>query len=259
MTTFRYSEQHRNEYYGLGLTVLRDLVPAALLSDLRRETETARKIARQQNGPQAQRLQPVYRYDALNHQPFRDFLALDGLQATVAGILGPAHTPSDLMGVLFEPERDAWATPWHRDWGDNVPGIDRDAFFAAALHQPQMFNQLNAALYDDHSLWIVPGSHDRLNSDAERAAFDNSVSPPGPPLSPEMSPEEREMACRAYARKMPGATPVTLASGDVAFYRSVGWHIGNYVPYTKRATLHDGFFGPEDRAWQANVPRKANA
>ena len=68
---------------------------------------------------------------------------------------------------------------------------------------------------------------------------------------------ERELACLAYTRRMPGAVQVPLAAGDVAFYRAVGWHIGNYVPYIKRATLHDGFYGPDDRAWKANVPMAA--
>jgi ectoine hydroxylase-related dioxygenase (phytanoyl-CoA dioxygenase family) len=254
---YRYSERHREEYYAAGLTVLRDLIPAALLSDLRSETDTAREIARREHGAQTQRLQPVYRYEELNHQPFRDFLALPELRAAVAGILGPEHTESDIMGVLFEPKEAAWATAWHRDWGYNVPGIDVDAFFDAALHKPQMFNQLNAALYDDHSLWVVPGSHARPDTDAERTVFGGQIPPPAPMVSPEMSPEQRELACLHYTRQMPGAVPVTLGAGDVAFYRAVGWHIGNYVPYTKRATLHDGFYGPDDRAWQANVPMAA--
>ena len=63
------------------------------------------------------------------------------------------------------------------------------------------------------------------------------------------------MACLAYTRAVPGAVNVVLAAGDVAFYRAVGWHTGNYVPYARRATLHDGFYGPDDHAWRANVPK----
>lgn len=257
--TFCYSERNREEYHSLGLTVLRDAIPGALLADLRRETDTAREITRRENGPQAQRLQPVYRYPDLNPQPFRDFLALPELRRTVEEILGPEHAESDIMGVLFEPRETAWATPWHRDWGYNVPGIDLDAFFDAALHKPGMFSQLNGALYDDHSLWVVPGSHNRRDTEAEQGAFGGRVPPPGPAVSGQMSAVERERVCRAYARGMPGAVQVGLGAGDVAFYRAVGWHVGNYVPYTKRATLHDGFYGPEDRAWQANVPMAKTA
>jgi ectoine hydroxylase-related dioxygenase (phytanoyl-CoA dioxygenase family) len=253
---FIYSERNREEYHAAGLTILRDLIPAPLLADLRRQTDIAREIARRDSGPQAQRLQPVYRYPDLDPRPFREFLALPELRRTVEGILGPDHTESDIMGVLFEPREAAWATPWHRDWGYNVPGIDLDAFFDAALHKPGMFNQLNAALYDDHSLWVVPGSHNRRDTPEEWAAIGKAIPPAGVWLSPEMTPTERELACLRYTRAMPGAVQVALGAGDVAFYRAVGWHIGTYVPYARRATLHDGFYGPDDRVWQAHVPMR---
>jgi ectoine hydroxylase-related dioxygenase (phytanoyl-CoA dioxygenase family) len=115
-----------------------------------------------------------------------------------------------------------------------------------------MFNQLNAALYDDHSLWVVPYSHGREDSTAERDIFPK-VPPPGPSLTSTMTHAERESACLVYTRKMPGAVPVQLFAGDVAFYRACQWHIGNYVPYVKRATLHDGFYGPADLQWQETV------
>ena len=252
---YRYTDQNREEYYSNGLTVLRGLIPPSLLRDLRQEAEIAREIARREHGPQAQRLQPVYKYSDLNHARFRDFLDLPELRATVAGILGPDHSQSDILGILFEPRDTAWATAWHRDWGHNVRGIDMEAFYTAVLQKPGMFNQLNGALYDDHSLWVVPGSHNRYDTQEEQACFGGQIPPPGPTRTPEMSLEEQERTCLDYTRQMPGAVNVVLAAGDVAFYRAVGWHIGNYVPYAKRATLHDGFYGPDDRVWQANVPK----
>jgi len=254
---YRYSEQNREEYRREGLTILCGLIPASLLTDLRREADKAREIARSERGPQVQRLQPVYKFPQLDHRPFRDFLGLPELRKTVEGILGPDHRASEIMGILFEPRDAAWCTRWHRDWGYNIPDIDLDAFFDAALHKPTMFNQLNGALYDDHSLWVVPGSDSRRDLDIETATFGGKIPPPDPDLRPEMTPEEREMTCLNYTRALPGAVNVVLAAGDVAFYRAVGWHTGNYVPYARRATLHDGFYGPEDRAWQANVPMAA--
>jgi hypothetical protein len=251
---FEYTDRHRTEYITDGFTVLRSVIPASLLADLRWETDKAREIARRTDGPQAQRLQPVYAYDELNPRPFRDFLGLPGMRATVEGVLGRDHAESDIMGVLLEPERDAWCTHWHRDWAYNAAHVDLDEFFAAS-RDVRMFNQLNAALYDDHSLWVVPGSHDREDTADERAAFP-VVPPPGPSLDAEMGPSERELTCLAYARRMPCAVPVQLFAGDVAFYRACQWHIGNYVPYLRRATLHDGFYCAEDREWQATVKRR---
>jgi hypothetical protein len=254
---FQYTERRREEYCTAGFTILRDLIPATLLSDLRRETDKAREIARRKYGPQTQRLQPVYAYEELDARPFRDFLALPGLRATVEGILGVGHRQSDIMGVLLEPAEHAWATHWHRDWGYNAPHVDLEAFFQSVTNL-QMHNQLNAALYDDHSLWVVPGSHDREDAAEERAAFPR-IPPPGPELNAGISAAERELTCLRYVRQMPGATPVTLFAGDVAFYRACQWHIGNYVPYTRRATLHDGFYCEDDYRWQAAVRARQEA
>jgi hypothetical protein len=253
---FRFTAQHHDEYRNDGLTILRGLIPPSLLADLRRETDTAREIARGRHGPQAQRLQPVWSYDGFDHQPFRDFLELSGLRDTVTGILGAEHRPSERMAVFLEPERDAWCGAWHRDWG-NVPGVDLDEFFSTAAN-PSMYNQLNAALYDDHSLWVVPCSDHRKDTPAELAAF-ASYPPEGPALRDDMTAVEREATCTEYARRMPGGVPVLLAAGDVAFYRACIWHIGCYLPYIRRATLHDSFLCYEDRAWQASIRRLQQA
>ncbi|MES4793363.1 MAG: hypothetical protein C4321_10660, partial [Chloroflexota bacterium] len=186
MMAFQYTDRHREEYERDGLTVLRGVIPPALVEDLRRESETARELARRRHGPQVQRLQPVYAYEELNSRPFRDFLELPGMRAAVENILGPTHAPSDIMGILLEPAEEAWCTGWHRDWGYNVSGLDLDEFFRV-IRNLRMFNQLNGALYDDHSLWVVPGSHNRDDTAEERAAFPR-VPPPGPALSPEMTP-----------------------------------------------------------------------
>jgi hypothetical protein len=248
---FQYSERHREEYLADGLTVLRGLIPAPLLADLRREAEKAREIARREGGPQTQRLQPVYAHASLDARPFREFLDLPGLRETVEKILGPDRQPSNNMGILLEPAESPWCTNWHRDWGHHVAGLDMDMFFEAARNLG-MFNQLNAALYGDASLWVVPGSHHREDTDAERDRFPRTPAP-GPALRDGMTAEERELACREYARSMPGAVEVVLGAGDVAFYRAGGWHLGNYVPYTRRATLHDGFYGADDLAWHQKM------
>jgi hypothetical protein len=247
---FRFTERHRAEYFTDGLTILRGLIPASLIGELRRETDKGREIARQQHGRQTQRLQPVYAYADLDHRPFREFLDLPGLRATVEGILGDGYHSTERMAIFYEPADEAWSTAWHRDWG-NVKGVEEGAF-AAARDNPRMMNQFNAALYDDHSLWVVPGSHNREDTPEERKIVPD-VFAPAPPLPAGLSPVEREIAWLDYTRSMPGAVQIVLCAGDVAFYRASSWHNGNYVPYVKRATLHDSFPCAEDLAWQAHV------
>lgn len=254
--TFRYTEQHRIEYFRHGVTVLRGLIPPALLTDLRQEAEKARQIARLKSGPQAQRLQPQWSYEELDLKRFRDFQTLPGLRAAVKGILGTEHRVGDRLAVFLEPAQDAWCTAWHRDWG-NVRGVDQEEFFRTAADL-KMHNQLNAALYDDHSLWVVPGSDRRKDTSEERGAFEESP-PEGPVLTAEMSPALREAECIRYAQRMPGGSPVLLFAGDVAFYRACIWHLGFYVPYVRRATLHDSFLCEDDRTFQAAVRRLQQA
>ncbi|MEZ0324923.1 MAG: phytanoyl-CoA dioxygenase family protein [Fimbriimonas sp.] len=247
----RTTEEVRDQYHHDGFTILRGLIPASLLADLRRETDKAREIARAKHGPQTQRLQPVYAHDELNHQSFRDFLNLPELQRTVEEVLSSEHRQSDIMGVLLEPASQPWAMNWHRDWVHHMPETESLGFWEA-MKNPLMFNQLNAALYDDHSLWVVPGSHNREDTDEERSAY-GAIPAPEPQLDGVTSPEERELICSSYVRRMPGAQQVSLLAGDCAFYRACQWHVGSYIPYTKRATLHDGFYGPDDLAWQAKA------
>lgn len=100
---FQYTGQHCAEYITEGMTILRDLIPSALLTDLRRETDRIREIARQRNGPQAQRLQPVWNYEGFDLRPFRDFLELPGLRAAVEGMLSTEHHPSERMTGVSTP------------------------------------------------------------------------------------------------------------------------------------------------------------
>ncbi|MDX1934808.1 MAG: hypothetical protein SFU56_19595 [Capsulimonadales bacterium] len=250
---FAYDDRLREEYVRDGFTILRGIIPPSLLSDLRREADRARDIARRQHGAQAQRLQPVYEYDELNHRPFTEFLELPDVQTVRGMLLGPDHTTTRNMGILLEPAEHPWCTQWHRDWGYNVPDLDLATFFEFSRNLAT-FCQFNGALYDDHSLWAVPGSHNREDTPEERAAFP-VVPPPSPDFSGARTPEERERLCQEYVRSMPGATQVSLFAGDVAIYRASCWHIGNYVPYVKRATLHDNFVSPDDLRWREEVPK----
>ena len=68
-----------------------------------------------------------------------------------------------------------------------------------------------------------------------------------------LTPEKRERACRDYAESMPGSVQLHLAAGDFAVYRNSLWHLGNYVPYAKRATLHDFADTPAFAAYRERI------
>lgn len=234
-----------------GYTIFRSVVPGSLLTDLRRVTDRARELARFHHGPQAQRLQPVSRFN-LSLDAFEAFRDLPEIRRAISEVLSPEHTYGDLdlLGVLLEPAERPWCTRWHRDWRDNAPCLDL-AEWDAVFNDPRFFYQLNCPLYEDHSLWVVPGSHARPDLPAERARF-----PTRPIETPDLeglSPEAAEARCREYLRSLPGATPVHLDAGDLCLYRNTLWHAGSYVPYVKRATLHDYVDTPAYRDWRTRI------
>jgi hypothetical protein len=241
--SFSFSEKHITDYHLNGYTVFKRIIPDSLLGDLRRVTDNARELAYEVTGRQAQRLQPVAEYD-LDLQPFKDYGDLPILKDSIHKILTPRHYHADLSrtGVLLEPADHPWCTNWHRDWRDHMPVEVFEAEFREdwdkqTFHLDYM-NQINCALYEDPSTWYVPGSHYRqLNTSAEEHARDSYD--PARHRNATDSPEQQERDCLAYCRSMPSAVQLRLNAGDFALYRSSAWHLGNYVPYRKRATIHD--------------------
>jgi hypothetical protein len=246
--SWSWSERHIEEYHRLGYTVFQGILPASLIGDLRRACDVARLLARQRTGPQAQRLQPVFDFD-IDHAAFTAFAELPDLVDALQRTLSPHHTygQRDGLGVLLEPADLPWCTQWHRDWRDNCAGLDLERW-DAGLHDVDLFNQLNCALYEDSSTWVVPGSHLRRDLPQEVACFPQRPIP-GPELDG-LDAAARERACWQYCTCLVGATPLHLAAGDFCLYRNTLWHIGNYVPYRKRATLHDYIDTPAYRLWR---------
>lgn len=248
---FAFSDEHIESYHTHGYTVFRQILPPSLISDLRRVCDQARDIAREKSGGQVQRLQPVGKYD-IDQQPFIDYADLPELVDAIARVLTPMHRHGDrdLFGVLLEPQDHPWCTNWHRDWRDNAAGLPI-AKWEACMTDINLFNQINCALYEDHCTWVVPGSHHRRDLPREAALFPDR--PITPPKLDGLSNEAREQTCLAYCESMPGAVQLHLNAGDFALYRNTLWHIGNYVPYSKRATIHDGPMTPEFDAWRTEM------
>jgi hypothetical protein len=255
---FEFCDSYTEQYHRDGYTVFPKILPPSLISDLRREVERGLKIARQKGGPNAQRLQPISNHPELEQKPFQDYCELPALVDAVKQIIGPeAWIGGPLrMGVLYEPAERPWATAWHPDFGPLQKRMD-PAMFARMRTDFRYFHQVNCALYEDNCTWYVPGSH-------HRADFADEV-----PLARDypwqigmdqetLSIEELERFCLAYVQSMPRAIRLHLDAGDFGLYRNHGFHLGFYVPYKKRATLHDSVWTPQWKAaferWGAGGP-----
>lgn len=258
----------RQAYTRDGFFIFRDLIPHADLPELRAMTEDARRIARATGGGQTQRIDPpllVSRVDLEPYHRLRRGVGRDAVRALLgdgfelgydcyAGSRDPWHYPT----VLLEPAHRPWAIPWHRDWRDNynhLPGL-RDAW-ETLRGDAQMFTQCNWALYEDRSLWVVPGSHAREDTPAEAAVLASYPGelklqfPAGVAEGIEsLPPERQEAAWEEVVRAMPGALRVELAPGDLVIYRNGILHTGSYTPRAIRATLHDGIMTDAFHAWK---------
>ncbi|KAI9830741.1 MAG: hypothetical protein M1819_005405 [Sarea resinae] len=155
---------------------------------------------------------PAEQRTALAHSYFDD-----RLMGVVKELLD-AHDDDlvlELYNLLVDPER-AFELRWHRD---DIPASATPAEEEERLHQHAYHAQWNLALYDDTSLLVVPGSHRRARTEAERAAD-------------------------PFAPALPNMKAVHMRPGDVVFYDNNILHRGVYRPASgqgedgKRATLH---------------------
>lgn len=117
----------------------------------------------------------------------------------------------ELFNLLVRPDRD-FELVWHRD---DIPASASAEEEMARLGRGggAWHAQWNAALWDDESLVVVPGSHARARTQVERDA--------GP-----------------WEEGLPGEMRVRMKAGDVVFYNNNILHRGVYRSGTERMTLH---------------------
>jgi len=123
----------------------------------------------------------------------------------------------ELMNMLVRPDlktkEEGFALRWHRD---DIPASATAEEEMARLKKPgeaYVHTQWNLPLFDDESLVVVPGSHARARTEAERSAGE-------------------------YEDNLEGQVVVKLRAGDVVFYDNNILHRGVYDGEKERMTLH---------------------
>ena len=241
------TESARQFYRENGYFILRQIIPANLLRDLRREAAKAYDIALRVSGPQAQRLSKLKDHAGeLDLSPFHAFDRIEGLNEAIKALLSDEHVlkPTEEATILFGPRERPWSTEWHRDWRDHVleeefQSVIGDARWQEIALDFRLWNQVNCPLYEDSSTWYVPGSFKRVhNTPEETRVYASTTQQELWDEDKRRTDEELELFCLRYCQAMPGAVQLVLNPGDFCIYRNVGWHLGNYVPYRQRMTLH---------------------
>ncbi|KAL2149316.1 hypothetical protein VTH82DRAFT_8664 [Thermothelomyces myriococcoides] len=149
----------------------------------------------------------------------RELLSITSPSSETSGEEDDEKLTMELFNMLVRPsgpgvsEDQPFALRWHRDDIPASASAEEEAARLKRPGEPYVHTQWNLPLYDDDSLIVVPGSHARPRTDAERAA--------GP-----------------YDDPLPGQVRVALRPGDVVFYDNNILHRGVYDVRKERMTLH---------------------
>jgi ectoine hydroxylase-related dioxygenase (phytanoyl-CoA dioxygenase family) len=233
---FKFCDSMIHQYRTEGYVIFRQVLPVSLVRDLRKATATAQTQARAARGAQAQRLQPIHKFE-IDLKPFEDYATHGPLVDALAKVLTPRHLLKKESwghtGLLLEPAELPWCTAWHRDIRETsgVPDVEE---FRRITKDPLWFNQINCPLYEDNCTWYVPGSYLRdFDLEGETAAAGAKAFEEGDDWV------TRERKCVEYCRGMPRAVRASMDAGDFMLYHPNGWHLGSYLPDRKRVTIHD--------------------
>lgn len=221
----------RSDFIEHGYVLLPGAMDAALLARLRQAVAPLRQ--KQSENPAITRHQTVLepRYA---DRAYVDFLNLDVVNETAAAILGTREMSFAALACLLGAPMDK-ICGWHRDFGDTDPETP------ALLREVCWGIQTNCAIYDDASLWIVPGSHrgSSLPEESACAARMNANCSFVDATAKFLANEPAGLGA------MPGSLHVTLAAGDCLLYNPMLWHAAEYPAGRIRATLHGGYRRPD--------------
>lgn len=216
-----------------GYLILREVVPPAMLDQLRASYETLvdrkRKFWSDERGPedppggvwQTARQPRLVHFQELidaNTADTVEFCLHENTMGACKQLMGvDVAANSGMFMMCSPPDKDFGPATWHRDIHpiDQAPlrGLQMDL-----LENRPGYLQWNIPLYDDDVLWVVPGSHRRGNTEEENAQLTEDSSVP-----------------------LPNSIPVELKAGDGVVYTNTILHWGSNYSTKLRRTVHLGY------------------
>ena len=248
---------NRDQFMEEGYLVLREVVPPAELEDLRAGYE--RMVDRQRGIWSCERNPDdppggVWETGAqprlmLHRPPLVDLIDTatantaeiwlhKNLQGVSTQLMREPDAGVTEMMMMCSPVRDRGPAVWHRD----IHPIDTaplQAYIDDIMENGPRYVQWNIPLYDDSVLWVVPGSHRRINTDEENRQL---LADPRVPL--------------------PGAVQTHLNGGDGVVYITPILHWGSNYSAKLRRTIHGGFCNftkYEDLSYTKHLSTEAQA
>ncbi len=226
----------RNKFLEEGYVVLRNVIPADELEALRASYEI---LVERQKVIWAQEREPdeppggVWETSAqprllLHRSPLADLIdeetasaveiwLHENTQGASSELLGVSDAAVTEMMLMCNPVRDRGPAHWHRDlyppYGAPLQGYVDDI-----VESGPRYVQWNLCLYDDDVLWVIPGSHARLNTK-----------------------QENELLRTNRYTPFPGGVQTHLNAGDGVAYILPILHWGSNYSTKMRRTIHGGF------------------
>ncbi len=227
---------NRNRFLEEGYLVLRNVVPPDELDELRVGYETMverqRAIWKRERNPDAP---PGGVWEAsaqprlqLSRNPLAnevdeqtahtvEIWLHENTQGVSSELLGISDAAVTEMMLMCNPVRNHGPAAWHRDLHpiDTAP---LQGYIDDIIETAPRYVQWNISLYDDDVLWVVPGSHLRLNTDAEN----------------------RQLLADPRTQ-LPGGVQTHLKAGDGVVYILPILHWGSNYSTRMRRAIHGGF------------------
>ena len=143
--------------------------------------------------------------------------AHENMQGVSSELLGEEDAGVTEMMLMCSPVKDCGPATWHRDHHpiDTAP---LQGYIDDIVETRPRYVQWNLSLYDDSVLWVLPGSHLRVNTEVENELL---LADPKVPL--------------------PGAVQTHLNAGDGVVYILPILHWGSNYSRKMRRTIHGGF------------------
>ncbi len=227
---------NRTQFLEEGYLVLREVVPPEELAALRESYELLVSRQREiwakerapdeppggvwENSPQPRLL--------LSREPLASLVdektanaveiwAHENTQGVSSELLGVEDAGVTEMMLMCNPVRDRGPAAWHRDHHpiDTAP---LQGYIDDIVEAGPRYVQWNLSLYDDNVLWVLPGSHLRVNTEAENQQL---LADPRAPLH--------------------GGVQTHLNAGDGVVYILPVLHWGSNYSRKMRRTIHGGF------------------
>ena len=227
---------NRNQFMEEGYLVLREVIPPDELNTLRESYELM--VSRQRDIWKKER-QPddppggTWETSAqprlnLGREPLAGLVdektastieiwAHENMQGVSSELLGVEDAGVTEMMLMCNPVSDRGPAAWHRDHHpiDTAP---LQGYLDDILETGPRYVQWNLSLYDDNVLWVIPGSHLRVNTEQENEQL---LADPRVPL--------------------PNGVQTHLNAGDGVVYILPILHWGSNYSRKMRRTIHGGF------------------